>query len=225
VVGGATTPTAPLLDNSPRWLIADQGIITAGWMLCVAPEREELLFILADSGSTALVVRPQDPEKLRDRSTPADSFGGLARMKSQRQGASDSDGSWFKPASTAGKSEPGYTDFDIHVWNLANPKACIACTTTGAVFGAVQPQPGDRFSSSPAGTTNAPVNLSSPLYANLPISATSGLAGIQTPDYGWPRLWESICEAKHHEQPTKQKLINFLPSSQRYIQARRIVQS
>jgi len=30
-------------------------------------EREELLFILADSGSTAGGGRPQDPEKLRDR--------------------------------------------------------------------------------------------------------------------------------------------------------------
>jgi len=44
-------------DNSPRWLIADQGIITAGAVdVGAQAEREELLFILADSGSTALVV-------------------------------------------------------------------------------------------------------------------------------------------------------------------------
>jgi len=47
---------------------------------------------------------------------------------------------------------------------------------------------------------------------------------------GVPRLWESIYEGvqkQFREQPTnKQKLINFLlASSQRYIQARRIVQS
>lgn len=46
-------------DNSPRWLIADQGIMTAGAVDAVRSsqaEREELLFILANSGSRALVV-------------------------------------------------------------------------------------------------------------------------------------------------------------------------
>jgi long-chain acyl-CoA synthetase len=46
-------------DNSPRWMIADQGIMSAGAANVVRSaqaEREELLYILADSGSTALVV-------------------------------------------------------------------------------------------------------------------------------------------------------------------------
>jgi long-chain acyl-CoA synthetase len=46
-------------DNSPRWMIADQGILTAGAVDAVRSsqaERQELLFILANSGSTALVV-------------------------------------------------------------------------------------------------------------------------------------------------------------------------
>ena len=50
---------ALIADNSPRWMIADQGILTAGAVDAVRSaqaEREELLFILADSGSTALVV-------------------------------------------------------------------------------------------------------------------------------------------------------------------------
>jgi long-chain acyl-CoA synthetase len=54
-------------DNSPRWMIADQGMMTAGVIDVVRSaqaEREELLFILADSGSTALVV--EDPRTLKN---------------------------------------------------------------------------------------------------------------------------------------------------------------
>lgn len=46
-------------ENSPRWMIADQGIMTAGGADVVRSSqagREELLFILANSSSTALVV-------------------------------------------------------------------------------------------------------------------------------------------------------------------------
>ena len=48
-----------IADNSPRWLIADQGIMTAGAADAVRSsqaDKEELLFIVANSGSTALVV-------------------------------------------------------------------------------------------------------------------------------------------------------------------------
>ncbi len=47
-------------DNSPRWIIADQGIMSAGAVNAVRgsqADREELLFILANSDSTALVVQ------------------------------------------------------------------------------------------------------------------------------------------------------------------------
>ena len=46
-------------DNSPRWLIADQGIIMAGAANAVrgaTADAEELLDILQDSGSSALLV-------------------------------------------------------------------------------------------------------------------------------------------------------------------------
>lgn len=46
-------------DNSPRWLVADQGIMMAGGVDVVrssGADREELLYILNHSGSTGLVV-------------------------------------------------------------------------------------------------------------------------------------------------------------------------
>jgi long-chain acyl-CoA synthetase len=46
-------------DNSPRWLVADQGIMMAGAVDVVRSsqaDREELLYILSDSDSTSLVV-------------------------------------------------------------------------------------------------------------------------------------------------------------------------
>jgi long-chain acyl-CoA synthetase len=46
-------------DNCPRWFIADQGIMTAGAVNAVRSsqaEREEILYILTNSGSIALVV-------------------------------------------------------------------------------------------------------------------------------------------------------------------------
>lgn len=59
-----------IADNSPRWLIADQGIMTAGAINTVRSsqaEREELLYIIANSDSTALVVENvQTFEKLQE---------------------------------------------------------------------------------------------------------------------------------------------------------------
>lgn len=57
-------------DNSPRWLIADQGIIKAGAVDVVRSgiaETQELSYIFQDSDSVALVVEKQ---KTLDRLTP-----------------------------------------------------------------------------------------------------------------------------------------------------------
>ncbi|MGL5076702.1 MAG: AMP-binding protein, partial [Waterburya sp.] len=46
-------------DNSPRWFIADQGIMTAGGVDVVrsaSAEQQELIYILENSDSTSLVV-------------------------------------------------------------------------------------------------------------------------------------------------------------------------
>ncbi|MGD1872879.1 MAG: AMP-binding protein [Mastigocoleus sp.] len=48
-----------IADNSPRWFIADQGMMAIGVVDAVRSsqaEREELLFIIENSGSTALVL-------------------------------------------------------------------------------------------------------------------------------------------------------------------------
>ncbi|MBD2665099.1 hypothetical protein B6N60_04679 [Richelia sinica FACHB-800] len=60
-----------IADNSPRWFIADQGIMTAGAVDAVRSsqaEREELVFIIGNSGSVALVVEDiKTFNKLRER--------------------------------------------------------------------------------------------------------------------------------------------------------------
>ncbi|TVQ45885.1 MAG: long-chain fatty acid--CoA ligase [Gloeocapsa sp. DLM2.Bin57] len=53
---------ALIADNSPRWFIADQGIMTAGGVNVVRSsqaEQQELLYILANSDSTTLIVENQ----------------------------------------------------------------------------------------------------------------------------------------------------------------------
>ncbi|NJL92145.1 MAG: long-chain fatty acid--CoA ligase [Coleofasciculaceae cyanobacterium SM2_1_6] len=60
------TRIALFADNSARWFIADQGIMAAGAVNAVRSsqaDRAELLYILANSGSTALVV--EDLKTLR----------------------------------------------------------------------------------------------------------------------------------------------------------------
>lgn len=68
---GIPARIALVADNSPRWMMADQGIMTAGAANVVRSaqaEREELLFILAESGSIALVVEDlKTLAKIRDR--------------------------------------------------------------------------------------------------------------------------------------------------------------
>lgn len=60
-----------IADNSPRWLIADQGMMTAGAVNAVRSSQadvDELAFILANSDSMGLVVQDLNTfEKLRSR--------------------------------------------------------------------------------------------------------------------------------------------------------------
>ena len=66
----AGTRISLIADNSPRWLVADQGIMMAGAVDAVRSsqsDRAEVLYILAHSGSTALLVQDlQSLKKVRE---------------------------------------------------------------------------------------------------------------------------------------------------------------
>ncbi|CDN11602.1 Long-chain-fatty-acid--CoA ligase [Richelia intracellularis] len=66
----AGTRISLIADNSPRWLVADQGIMMAGAVDAVRSSqsaRAEILYILAHSGSTALLVQDlQTLKKVRE---------------------------------------------------------------------------------------------------------------------------------------------------------------
>jgi len=76
-------------DNSPRWLIADQGIITAGAVnVCVAPRQNGKNCCLLSWQHSAGGGRPQDLKTARSPrlSTPCRFiWWSCSRMKSQRQ--------------------------------------------------------------------------------------------------------------------------------------------
>ena len=155
---------ALVADNSPRWLIADQGIMTAGAADVVRSaqaEREELLFILSDSGSTALVVEDSKTlKKLRDR---LESPIALVVLLSDEEIEADEKLKVLNfPALMAAGSNQPLQPVEQDRNTLATliytsgtggkPKGVMLShgnllhqiTTFGAVFGAVQPQPGDR---------------------------------------------------------------------------------
>ncbi len=242
-------------DNSPRWLLADQGIMTAGAVDAVRSsqaEREELLFILANSGSTALVVEniktlkklqegikdlpiqliillseevPQADETLKIVNLPQlMEIGSNHTLQSISQNR-DTLATLMYTSGTTGKPKGAM---------LSHGNLMHQVTTIGTV---VQPQVGDiALSILPswhAYERSCEYFLLSQgctqIYTNLR-SVKRDLKEFK-PHYmvGVPRLWESIYEGvqkQFREQPRrKQHLINYLLSvSEKYIKARRIVQ-
>lgn len=242
-----------IADNSPRWFIADQGIMTAGAVNAVRSaqaEREELLYIIAHSGSTALVVQDLNTlDKLQDRlhdlpiqliillsdeappaaATPkVINFPQLLEVGANHtlvkvQGQADTLATLIYTSGTTGK-----------------PKGVMLChgnllhqvKTLGTI---VQPQPGDIVLSilpswhsyERSGEYFLLSQGCTQIYTNLR-SVKQDLKQFK-PHYmiAVPRLWESIYEGvqkQFREQPaSKQRLINFLLGmSDRYITARRI---
>jgi long-chain acyl-CoA synthetase len=241
-------------DNSPRWLIADQGIMTAGAANAVRgaqADRDELLFILIDSQSIALVVQDQallkklagaDPLPVQlvillTDETPEPIAGlnilnfsqvmerGAAALLQPAQRQRSDLATLMYTSGTSGKPKGVMLSHGNLMSQVVN------CVTV------VQPQPGER------------------VMGILPIwhsyertfeyfTFSQGCTQIYTsirhvkkdmkdlhPHYmvGVPRIWESIYEGvqkQFREQPAgKQRLIQFcLGASQRFIEARRIVQ-
>jgi long-chain acyl-CoA synthetase len=242
-------------DNSPRWLVADQGIMTAGAVDAVRgaqADRDELLFILANSDSVALVVQDQATLKrisagladlplrfivLLTDETPT-AINGIKMLTFQQVLELGADRA----------VEPVQTDID----DLAT--LMYTSGTSGLPKGVMLTHRNLLYQVTNYSTV-VQLKAGEPVLSILPIwhcyersfeyfIFSQGCTQIYTnirhvkqdlkqfkPHYmvGVPRLWESIYEGvqkQFREQPAKkQKLIQFfLQNSQRYIEARRIVQ-
>jgi len=241
-------------DNQPRWLVADQGIMTAGAVNAVRgaqADREELLYILAHSDSIALVV--QDKATLQKLLTEGKLLVNLVILLSDEQPPEIAGAKVLNYASAISQgAERPLKPVQWHKEDLATlmytsgtsgqPKGVMLSqgNLLSQVFGAsavVEPQPGEVVLSI------LPIwhcYERSFEYFILAHGCTQIYTNIRfvkkdfkefKPFYmvGVPRLWESIYEGvqkQFREQPAnKQKLINFFfNQSQRYILARRLVQ-
>ncbi|BAY93138.1 MULTISPECIES: AMP-dependent synthetase/ligase [unclassified Tolypothrix] len=243
-----------IADNSPRWFVADQGIMTAGAVDAVRSsqaEKEELLFIIANSGSTGLVLEDlKTLQKLRDRindlpvqfvillsdeTPPEDSLKILNFSQLLEIGANnawqpveynqDNLATLIYTSGTTGKPKGVM---------LAHSNLIHQITTMGTV---VQPNVGDiALSILPSWhsyeRTVEYFLLSqgcTQIYTNL--RAVKNDLKNRKPHFmvAVPRLWESIYEGaqkQFREQPAnKQRLINFFfEKSDRYIKAKRIAE-
>lgn len=242
-------------DNSPQWFIADQGIMTAGAVDAVRSsqaEKEELLFIIANSGSTAIVVEDlKTLKKLQDRIQDLPIH--LVVLLSDEAPPTDET---LKVLNFAQLIEIGKNHNFVPVKQNREALATLIYTsgTTGKpkgvmlsyknlmhqviTFGTVlQPNVGDMvLSILPSWhiyeRTVEYYLLSqgcTQVYTNLR-SVKGDLRQIK-PNYmvGVPRLWESIYEGvqkQFREQPAnKQRLVNFLLGiSDKYIKAQRTAQ-
>ncbi|OCQ91419.1 long-chain fatty acid--CoA ligase [Oscillatoriales cyanobacterium USR001] len=241
-------------DNSPRWLIADQGIMSAGAADVVrgaGADPEELLYILKDSGSTALVVENLALlKKLRDRlldlpiqfiitlseETPDNET--LTVIKFSQIIATGANRplkpTRHKPQTLATLLYTSGTTGKPKGVVLTHSNLLHQINTFGTIL---QPKPGESALSILPSWHAYERTVE---YFLLSQGCTQIYTSIRyfkqdfkscKPQYmvSVPRIWDSIYEAaqkQFREQPAnKQKLINFfLATSQEYIKARRIAQ-
>ncbi len=244
-----------IADNSPRWFIADQGIMSAGAVNAVRSaqaEREELLYIISHSGSTALVVEDiktlnklgeslnELPIKLvvllSDEAPPTElkfpvvNFSQLLEIGSNNtlvaiKNSGETLATLIYTSGTTGKPKGVM---------LSHKNLLHQVKSLGAV---VQPEKGDIVLSilptwhsyERSGEYFLLSQGCTQIYTNL--RSVKGDLKKFKPNYmiAVPRLWESIYEGvqkQFREQPAKkQSLVKFLlEMSQKYIEARRISQ-
>ncbi|MEG4939455.1 long-chain fatty acid--CoA ligase [Microcoleus sp. F4-D5] len=242
-------------DNSPRWLIADQGIMMAGAANAVrgaTADPEELLYIIQDSGSTALVVENRALLKKLQHRLPDLPIQLIVLLSDEEPEASPTLNTVkFSQVMTTGANRPlkpsnhkpqtlatllytsGTTGKPKGVM-LTHGNLLHQVTTFGTIL---QPEPGDSalsiLPSWHAYERTVEYFLLSQGCTQIYTSIRYFKQDFKTckPQYmvSVPRIWESIYEAvqkQFREQPpNKQKLVNFLLStSQQYIEARRIFQ-
>ncbi|MBW4676823.1 MAG: AMP-binding protein [Desmonostoc geniculatum HA4340-LM1] len=242
-------------DNSPRWFIADQGIMTAGGIDAVRSsqaEKEELLFIIANSGSTALVLEDlKTLKKLQDRlnDLPIQFVVLLSDEASPTETP-------LKVLNFTQLIEIGLNHNFVPVKQNRDALATLIYTsgTTGKpkgvmlsysnlmhqviTFGTVlQPNPGDMVLSILPSWHSYERTVEYYLLSQGCTQVYTNLRSVKgdlrqfKPNYmvGVPRLWESIYEGvqkQFREQPAKkQRLIKFLLGiSEKYIKAQRVAQ-
>ncbi|MEH2171261.1 AMP-dependent synthetase/ligase [Nostoc sp.] len=244
-----------IADNSPRWFIADQGIMTAGGVDAVRSsqaEKEELLFIIANSGSTAIVVEDlktlkklQDRLKdlpiqvvilLSDEAPPTDetlkvlNFSQLLEIGKNHN---------FLPA----KQNRGALATLIYTSGTTGKPKGVMLSYSNLMhqvitFGTVlQPNVGDIVLSILPSWHSYERTVEYYLLSQGCTQVYTNLRSVKgdlrqfKPNYmvGVPRLWESIYEGvqkQFREQPAnKQRLIKFLLGiSDKYIKAQRTAQ-
>ncbi|HEY9737757.1 MAG TPA: long-chain fatty acid--CoA ligase [Trichocoleus sp.] len=225
-------------DNSHRWFIADQGIMTAGGADAVrsgTAEKEELLYIAENSDSIALVVEDLKLlKRLRDRldtlplrfivllsdeAPPADepfkvvNFGQLMELGANRALAAVSQkqsdlATLIYTSGTTGKPKGVM---------LTHANLLHQINNLGSV---VQPQAGDRVLGILPSWHSFERTVEYYLYSQGCTQTYTNIRYVKSdlravkPQYmvGVPRLWESIYEGaqkQFREQPEKkQKLIN-----------------
>ncbi|MEH2359274.1 AMP-dependent synthetase/ligase [Nostoc sp.] len=244
-----------IADNSPRWFIADQGIMTAGGVDAVRSsqaEKEELLFIIANSGSTAIVVEDlKTLKKLQDRLN--DLPIQLVILLSDEAPPTDET---LKVLNFAQLIEIGVNHNFVPVKQNRDALATLIYTsgTTGKPKGVMlsynnlmhqvltfmtvlQPNVGDMVLSILPSWHSYERTVEYYLLSQGCTQVYTNLRSVKAdlrqfkPNYmvGVPRLWESIYEGvqkQFREQPAnKQRLINFLLGiSEKYIKARRVAQ-
>lgn len=252
---GIPPRVALVADNSERWMIADQGIMTAGCANVVRSaqaEREELLFILTESGCTALVIEDlKTLARLRDRldSLPLK----FVIILSDEQPTADETLKILNFSQLMAVGSNSSLQPLIH--NRETVATLMYTSGTGGKPKGVMLTHGNLLHQ--VRTCGAVIALTpgTPVLSLLP----SWHAYERSVEYyilsqgctqtytnlrnfkkdlkefkphlmvGVPRLWESIYEGvqkQFREQPeSKQKLVNKLLSlSQRYIEARRLAQ-
>ncbi len=225
-------------DNSPRWFIADQGIMIAGGVDVVrssAAEKQELLYIYEDSDSKALVV--EDSKTLEKLHPEIDNLPlNFIVLLSDETVESNSETKIYNfsqlldlgTTATLNPISPDINDLATLIYTsgtTGKPKGVMLSHRNllhqiNHLYSIIQCQPGDRILSIlpswHAYERSAEYFLLSQgctlYYTNLR-SLKSDLKEHQ-PHYmvGVPRLWESIYEGiqkQFREQSaSKQKLIN-----------------